>query len=235
MKRLIMTAVMLCGITMGYAQQLGLDSVKAGAKSDFFKLDNLSLQLQGGTQGVGMNFRYNFFPALAARFGGSFGSVTINRGFTFDNLATRNSIEARFANVHLLAEASPLKWLRVVGGIGRIFEAEGRANMTPTESFTQEGITLEPEELGVLTANVSYKKLAPYFGLGFGKGLPNKRFNVNMDVGVYRLSAPSVTVTGTEYLSDNAHNGPIIAQNMKDYRWMPVVQLNFNFRVLNNK
>ncbi|MHA4894207.1 hypothetical protein ACXZ1K_05590 [Pedobacter sp. PWIIR3] len=230
-KRILSTVVLLCSIAVARSQNLPADSSKLALNPVFFKLDHLSLQLQGGTQGLGMNFRYDFFPFLAARAGGSFGSASISKGFNFDNIATDNHLKGVFSNVHALAEISPVKWLRLVGGVGYLFDARGRAVMTPTQSVTQEGITLEPEELGTLTANIKYKEFAPYMGIGFGKGLPKNRFNVNLDLGVYHLSRPDVTMTGTEYLSDNSHNGPIIAENMKDYRWMPIVQLNFNFRI----
>ena len=196
-----------------------------------FPADSTTLQLHGGTQGFGLAVRYNFTPKLAARLGGSYGSVKIHDGFSVNNLSTDNTIKGTFSNIHLYGEYSALNWLRIVGGAAYLFKADASVVLTPNESVTQDGITLQPDEIGILTTEISYKKFAPYLGLGFGHGLPQKRFNVNLDLGCYFLSAPKVTMTGTEYLEDNEQNGPIITENMKNYRFLPVIQLNFNFKL----
>ena len=229
-KRLLLVAVLLCNMTMAIAQQQPADSVKTRT-TQTFSLEKASVQLHGGTQGFGLAARYQFIPQVAARLGGSYGSVTINEGFSFDNLSTDNRIKGQLGNVHLYGEYSALSWLRLVAGAGYFFKANGNVRMTPNESVTQDGITLEPEEIGTLTTEITYKKFAPYIGLGFGRGLPQKRFNVNFDLGFYYLSAPSVTMTGTEYLEDNSQNGPILTENMKGYRFLPVLQLNLNFKL----
>ena len=69
-----------------------------------------------------------------------------------------------------------------------------------------------------------------HFGFGFGKGIPKKKFNVNIDLGAYYLQSPTVTAIGTKLLTNNQANADIIQNNMKDYRFMPVAQLNFNFK-----
>ena len=196
-----------------------------------FPADSTTLQLHGGTQGFGLAVRHNFSPKLAARLGGSYGSVRINDGFSVNNLSTDNTIKGTFSNIHLYGEYSALNWLRIVAGAAYLFKADASVEMTPNEAVTQNGITLEPEEIGILTTEIRYKKFAPYLGLGFGKGLPQKRFNVNFDLGFYFLSAPKVTMTGTEYLSDNEQNGPILTENMKNYRFLPVLQLNLNYKL----
>jgi hypothetical protein len=229
-KRLLSVVVLLCSMTWAQAQTVPADSAKA-ATATSFSPENATLQLHGGTQGFGIAARYNFLPKVAARLGGSYGAVKINDGFSFDNLSTDNKIEANFSNVHLYGEYSALSWLRIVAGAAYLFKADGKVEMTPNESVTQDGITLEPSEIGMLTTRITYKKFAPYLGLGFGRGLPQHRFNVNFDLGFYYLSAPHVTMTGTEYLEGNDQNGPILTENMKNYRFLPVLQLNLNFKL----
>ena len=221
--------VLLCSMTMARAQTVSVDSAKTESTPNY--LENSSVQLHAGTQGFGLAARYQFIPSVAARLGGTYGSVNINDGFSFDNLSTDNKLKAKIGNVHLFGEYTALSWLRIVAGAGYFFKAEANVMMTPNESITQDGITLEPDEIGTLTTEVTYKKFAPYLGIGLGRGLPQKRFNVNLDLGFYYLSAPKVTMTGTEYLADNGENGPILTENMKDYRFLPVIQLNFNFKL----
>lgn len=222
--------VLLCSITWAKAQNTPADSSKVSTASAV-PLENMAIQLHGGTQGFGLAVHYNFLPKVAARLGGSYGSVTINDGFTFNNLSTDSKIKGTFSNIHLYGEYSALNWLRIVAGAAYLFKADANVVITPNEPVTQDGITLEADEIGILTTDITYKKFAPYLGLGFGRGLPQKRFNVNFDLGFYYLSAPTVTMTGTEYLSDNEQNGPILTENMKNYRFLPVAQLNLNFKL----
>jgi hypothetical protein len=229
-KRLLSVVVLLCSISWAKAQNQPADSARANTAKTFIP-ENASVQLHGGTQGFGLSAHYNFLPKLAARLGGSYGAVTINEGFSFKNLSTDNKIEANFSNIHLYGEYSALSWLRLIAGGAYLFKADGNVVMTPNESVTQDGITLEPDEIGTLTTEITYRKFAPYLGLGFGRGLPQHRFNVNLDLGFYYLSAPNVTMTGTEYLEGNEQNGPILTENMKNYRFLPVIQLNFNFKL----
>lgn len=230
-KRLLFMFLLLFSGGLLFAQVLPADSTKKSTPDSLSFLEKTSISLHGGSQGFGIAARYSFLPMLAARLGGSFGSVNISRGIEFDNLSTDNTLKAELSNLHLWAEYSPLSWLRINAGAGYFFKLKAEAVSTPNESITQEGITIEPEEMGTLTTTVTYKKFAPYFGLGLGRGLPKHRFNLNFDLGTYYLSSPHVTMTGTEYLEDNSHNGPILERNMKDYRWLPVLQLNLSFKL----
>jgi hypothetical protein len=56
-------------------------------------------------------------------------------------------------------------------------------------------------------------------------------FNFNMDIGTYYLNQPSTHIIGTGLLTDNNTLEPQFNQNLKNYRWLPVLQLNFNFRL----
>lgn len=214
-----------------YAQGLPADSTKKSGTDSLSLLENASVQLHGGTQAFGISVRYQFLPLLSARLGGSLGSVKISKGIEFDNLSSDNTLKAELSNVHLWAELNALSWLRINAGFGYFFKLKAKAVTIPNESITQDGITLEPEEIGTLTTEMSYKKFAPYIGLGLGRGIPKRRFNANVDLGTYYLSSPHVTMTGTEYLADNGHNGPVLERNMRDYRWLPVLQLNLSFKL----
>ena len=63
------------------------------------------------------------------------------------------------------------------------------------------------------------------------KSFPNRLFNMNIDVGTYYLASPGTSFTGTKLLSDNNSQASQFHQNMEGYRWLPVLQLNFNFRI----
>ncbi|SFH34880.1 hypothetical protein [Pedobacter insulae] len=191
---------------------------------------DMSLQVMVGTQGIGVNFRYVLTPKIGLRFGGSYAQASANDLLKIDGFKTTNKASGKFNTVQALAEFMPLKGIRLVGGVAYLASAEASIYLTPKDTQKFEDMTFTPAEIGSLDVTADWGTIAPYFGFGFGKGIPKKRFNVNFDLGAYYLSAPSVTIVGTKRLSENDPNEAIIQENMKGYRFMPVAQLNFNFK-----
>jgi len=79
--------------------------------------------------------------------------------------------------------------------------------------------------------DMNWSGVCPYFGLGLVKAFPTKRFNINLDLGTYYLNQPTAAFAGTGIFSGNSSQSAQLQQNVKDYRWLPVVQLNFNFKL----
>lgn len=191
----------------------------------------MSFQILAGTQGVGANFRYVINKTIGIRAGGSYAAAGINDKINFSGFNTSNRLSGKFANLHLLAELMPQKFFRIVAGAAYLATAEGRVHFEPKDTQHFNDIIITPDEIGTLDFKVETGKLAPYFGLGIGKGIPGKKFNVNLDLGSYYISTPKVTAIGTKLLSDNQSNAETIQNNIKDYRFIPVMQLNFNFKL----
>jgi hypothetical protein len=194
----------------------------------------VALQLQAGTQGVGADLRYGIFKRLSARFGASFIPVTANNVFSFPGVQSQNTVSAKFSNIHLLADFAPFKGargLRLVAGAGYLFKANGGMTVTPTSNYNYGDIALTPAQVGNLNLDVTWKGVAPYVGIGLFRSFPSRLFNFNLDLGTYYLTSPQATVAGSGLLSGNEANGAIITNNISDYRWLPVLQLNFNFKI----
>jgi hypothetical protein len=220
-KKLLSLVILACAfVSMAFGQVA--DSTKT--KKD------MSLQVMVGTQGIGVNLRYVLSPKIGLRFGGSYAQASGNDLLKIDGFKTTNKASGKFNTVHALAEFMPLKAIRIVGGVAYLANAQASILLAPKDTQKFEDITFTPDEIGTLNVTADWGTIAPYFGFGIGKGIPKKRFNVNLDLGAYYLSAPSVTIVGTKLLSENDPNEVIIQDNMKDYRFMPVVQLNFNFK-----
>ncbi len=77
----------------------------------------------------------------------------------------------------------------------------------------------------------SWQGVAPYLGLGFFRTFPRLFFNVNLDLGTYYLSAPTTTIVAIGALQPNEANNDQLQQNISNYRWLPVLQLNINFKL----
>lgn len=195
---------------------------------------SLSLQLEAGTQGMGADLRYGVTSRLSVRTGLSFIPVKANNVLQLPGFQSTNSASVNFYNAHLLADFVPFKKMRgfrLVGGGAYLYKADGGISVIPTGSYTYGTTTVTGNDIGTLDLNVSWKGVAPYAGIGLFKSFPKHLFNFNLDLGTYYLSQPQTHIIGTGLLSDNNQLEPQFNKNLKDYRWLPVVQLNFNFRI----
>lgn len=184
-----------------------------------------------GTSGFGLNFKYNFLNHSSIRFGASVIPLSYS---TVQNLGSNFQIDAKasYNNLHLFYEYQILKkrkGIKLVLGSAYFTNAITRVKLTPQEGFDAGITTLTAEEIGNLTISIDSKGFAPYLGLGIGKTISNKRFNLNFDLGSYYLTRPTAKADGTKLLSDNEAIGTILTENLKDYRWLPVIQLNLNY------
>ncbi|OCX54693.1 hypothetical protein BEL04_10740 [Mucilaginibacter sp. PPCGB 2223] len=201
--------------------------------TDAFK-HHLSMQFEAGTQGVGADLRYGAFKQLSFRLGASFIPVTANNALSLPGFQSTNSINVNFYNAHLLADIVPFKGargLRLVLGGAYLYKADGGLNVIPTGSYNYNNVTVTGTDIGSLNMNVSWKGVAPYMGLGLFRSFPSHVFNFNLDLGTYYLAQPHTHIIGTGLLSDNYQLEPQFNENLKDYRWLPVLQLNFNFKL----
>ncbi len=238
-KKSIFTSLLLSIPFLGFSQQVS-PTLQTSAKSKELTVDTavkrhpMSVQLQLGTQGLGADFRYGIKPGLSARFGlSSIFGVKLDNAFAFSGFDADNELRAEVSNVHLLGEYHPFKRksFRVVGGVAYLFKANGGVKFLPRGEYDFNGLKLTKEEVGNLDIDLSWKGVAPYLGVGLFNSFPNNLFSVNVDLGTYYLTQPKSTVTGTNLLSDNKSIEPQLDENMSTYRFLPVLQVNFNFNV----
>ncbi len=103
--------------------------------------------------------------------------------------------------------------------------------ISPTDDYSINNRTITADQLGVVNAGINWRGFAPYAGISLFNPFPANRFNVNIDLGSYYLSRPGTSFNGTNMLADNQAGAIQFNENMKGYRWMPVMQLNFNFKI----
>jgi hypothetical protein len=217
------------------AQQKTKSKASATQKQEDIVYNNpLSLQLQAGTQGIGADLRYGLFRRLSLRAGASFIPVSKDNLITLPGFKSDNTASINFYNAHLLADFVPFKGMRgfrLVGGAAYLYKASGALSVTPVGNYTYGSTTYTAVDIGSLNVDVSWKGIAPYAGIGLFKSFPNHLFNFNLDIGTYYITQPSTHVVGTDVLDKNYQLEPQFNDNLKGYRWLPVIQLNFNFRL----
>ena len=190
--------------------------------------------ITAGTTGIGVELKRIMARNLNLRLGYSFLlKISVVRASTtdFDN---NTNVDGNFSNVHLLAEYAPFKKVGVhlVGGAAYILQLKTDINQVPTGNYNYGSITFTPDEIGTIHTVADWKGLAWYGGVSFFKLVPKKRFNITLDLGTYYLSQPKTSITATNMLSQNASENNQIHwhENISQYRWLPVLQLNFNFK-----
>ncbi|QEC77394.1 hypothetical protein [Mucilaginibacter ginsenosidivorax] len=231
MKNFISTLLTMLFYIAAYAQQINTESPVTGNAAQF--VSPISVQVLVGSQGIGADVKYGFLPRLSGRLGFGIIPVSKNKDFHFFGFAVQGQFSTSFSNVHLLADYSPFNTnsIRLVGGASYITQGKATALISPMGGYNIGSQSLTKDQIGVLQADVTWKGVAPYLGIALFKGFPGQLLNVNVDVGSYYLSSPGTSFTGTKLLSDNDANNIQFNKNMQGYRWMPVVQLNFNLRI----
>ncbi|SEA33781.1 hypothetical protein SAMN05192529_11444 [Arachidicoccus rhizosphaerae] len=200
-----------------------------------------------GTQGFGLNAAYASSEVFALRLAGSIAPLGISKMRSWGKHDYDMDLKGRFYNASLMAEVKPfrrssnsmfIRRLAVVGGAAYFFRAEADALAVPSEDYYYGEIVIPKEELGSVKTNVDWKGWAPYLGLGarniyLKSGIKGGYLGLNIDIGSYYLRSPSVNVTADKMLSGNTANEWIIERNLKNYRWLPVIQVGVSYGFFN--
>ena len=209
------------------------------AKSQTTSPSNSYVGIHAGTQGFGVTAGMPISNQFGVHAGISFLPFDINVNKTYGSYATSSDVKARFSNVHLALDWSPFytsqnffRYFAVSGGAGYFFKADGDFKTSLTESYHYGEIEVAPEDIGILTTNISWKNsVAPYLSVGFNNIDVHPLLSLGGSLGSYYLSKPTVNMLGTSLLEGNEANAPIIERNAKDYRFLPVLQINFSYKI----
>lgn len=109
------------------------------------------------------------------------------------------------------------------------------AKGVPLGSYELGGYVITPEDIGDLSLKVSTPKLNPYAGIGLGRSVPNRRVSFNFELGVLYLGPPIVEMEATGMIRRTGEQGDLIAENMNDYRFWPVISTQLNVKLFQRK
>ncbi len=148
-------------------------------------------------------------------------------------------VQSRFDNavgaVHLKVDYSPFlkkQGFRVSAGLAYFFAMRTKMLLQPDENYRYGDLKIKREDIGYLSARASRQGIAPYLGLGLLKAFRDNRFAVSFDIGTYYLAGPlDIQIEDSGYLSGNERNEAILKENLSNYRWLPLLQVAFNYRL----
>lgn len=218
---------------------IALWGVNSSAFAQYFPKTALGFNV--GTQGVGIEGKTAIGDRFAARLGVDI--IPINNITSTQYLGenqTNIDIAPRFSNVHLIGDWRPFEYnannplsgnFKLSAGVAYFIKSQGTANIALSGDYQYGDMTIPQSDIGVVTASAKWSHFAPYAGLGLDNIPVFNNFLIGFDMGAYYLSSPSASITGTKMLAGNSSNQPILQNNLKSYKFMPVFQVNFNFSI----
>ncbi|RXK87336.1 hypothetical protein [Filimonas effusa] len=193
-----------------------------------------ALGLTAGTQGLGLDFTQSILPGWSVRLGGSYLPFSYKYGSVFGDVDTDVKLKTKsFANAHLMVDYYPFMdlGLRITPGVGYFFNAQGEATVKPSGNYKYGDINLTGDQLGTMQGNIKWKGWAPYLGAGwlfrFREG--ESPLSLAVDLGTYYMPKPDATLTGTVLFENNSYNEEHFRENVKNYRWLPVLQVSLRY------
>ena len=172
---LLVATMLLCGTT--YAQM----------PSEGYAFENFGASLKfGAMYGPGIDFSTSLHPNLKARVGFNFLGYDAANVIDVSGDEELEQGKLKFANANLLFDYYPM-----VGGLFHITAGayigsnkaviEGRG----FDPFSLNDYVIIPDANGYFKSNVNFGgAVKPYFGLGLGRTIPNKRVGFKFEMGV---------------------------------------------------
>lgn len=234
---LVVMLFIFCFVSSKAAYAEGKDSIPE-ITYEYGYPQPFALGVHAGTTGFGLHIYKPLSKQFGARLGFSHMPFATNVMGNYSNRELSTDVSAYSTNVSLL-----FGWTPFVnsGGFFRSFniqlggayftELKGTLTSRLKDPYKYGDIVIDPELVGTIKTDVSWKKTVnPYAGIGWSNIVIDNRFSMNIDLGMYYLSAPSVSMKATGLLEENVNNAATIERNIKDYRYLPRVEIGFSYR-----
>ena len=194
---------------------------------------DVGVNLKAGTLGAGVELS----KSLSDKFSLGLGFNSYN----FNHSATASDVDYDFKfklqSVALLGNYHPFRGVfRLTAGL---LDDNNKLSLTgkPNGSgqYNINGVSYSASQVGSLTGDLTFRKAAPYIGLGWGNR-PNSRFGLTADIGALYQGSPKLSLSATGALSNPALAANLDQERAKaesdlgKYKWWPVLSLGLYFR-----
>jgi len=193
---------------------------------------DMAVALKLGTLGGGAEVMRSFGPNFNARVGVSFFSFNFSGG---GGSSDDYSFDAKLGlfTISALADYFPFqRGLRLTAGlVVNLNKIE--TDMKPTKSYTVGGDVYTPDLLGNMSADISFNKVAPYIGIGFGNPTAgSKGLGFTFDIGTVFQGAPKAKLSATGLIEPSAspEQQEKLESNLSWFKFYPVVSLGLTYK-----
>jgi hypothetical protein len=183
--------------------------------------------LKVSTLGFGLEGITNISENINVRVGGHFFKFNLNGGETSDNYTY--TADTRLLSFSALLDYYPASSIfKITGGI--LVNLNKLDFIFTPNNVLVNGRVYTSDELGNALTTTDFTKVAPYLGVGLFNPLASDRFGFTMDIGGIYQSAPTVTMTATKLMEPTASQADIIQENLKWFKFYPVVTLGLTYK-----
>jgi hypothetical protein len=197
-----------------------------------------SVAARVGTTGFGAELGFGITEHLGVR--GSYGAGSFNYNVTESDIRYETKVKPNVGMVTL--DVHPFGgWFRLSAGLGlNDTKADGTADTT-SGTLTINGTTYNSSEVGTVRGKITFKKAAPYLGLGWGAPARSQGgFYFTSDFGVM-FSKATGSVTGTcapslpantctALQADLDAEAQQFKQEVEKFKYYPVITLGVGYR-----
>lgn len=161
-------------------------------------VQKFSISPNVSTLGVGVEATYKQSDNL--RFRGAINGLNLDGDRTISGIDY--SVGANLASVGAIVDYHPFAGgLKLSGGV-RLNNNEGTISATPSESLSIGGTTYTPEDIGTISGDVSYGRIAPYAGVGYSAKV-TKGLSIGAELGAMFQGKPDVNLSANGLLGSN--------------------------------
>jgi hypothetical protein len=195
-----------------------------------------ALGITAGTSGIGLQGIYPLNNSFSLRAGFSvIPSFTYTRTDKVGTTTLEQKFKTGFVNLHVLADyylpVLQKAGFRVSGGFAWFVYAKSDVTSVPVGDYYYGDIQVNDDRMGDIKTVVKRNGIAPYLGAGFLNLYSNEHINLSFDLGTYcLLPEANVKMEATGYLTGNERNQEQLKENLKGYRWLPVVQFGLYYK-----
>ncbi len=190
-----------------------------------------------GTSGIGLQGILPLNNHFSLRGGFSvMPTFTYTRTDKVGTTSLEQKFKTGFVNIHVLADyylpVLQKAGFRLSGGFAWFVHAQSKVRSVPVGDYYYGEIPINDERMGDINTVVKRNGIAPYLGAGFLNLYNGKRLHLSLDLGTYYLlPEANVKMETTGYLTGNERNQEQLKENLKGYRWLPVVQVGLYYKL----
>jgi len=180
---------------------------------------------RASTLGIGPEVTLELASTLNLRGGAAYLPLH-RRGRMRNTVTVQYNVQARLAAVHLLLDWHPFDNAFRVSAGGVYNRSQATVRAAPTESFTVNGRSFSPEQLGHVSGSASFSNaIHPYLGLGFGNPVQGSRLDLYADLGAMYVGRPHVQMTGDGFIKGTANHASTLNEGFRSFRILPYLSL----------
>ena len=213
------------------------DSIPDSAYSNGYP-SPFALGVHVGSTGFGLHAYKPLGEKFGMRLGVSYMPFNTEISGKYSNRDTRSDVKAKSGNASLTFGWTPFsqnpgffRSFNVQVGAGYFYKLDGQIVTRLKDPYKFGEINVDPERVGTVTTSVEWKNtVSPYLGIGWSNIVIDSRFSMHVDLGMYYLSKPKVSMQADGLLEENVNNAGIVENNIKNYRYLPRVEVGFSYR-----